>query len=183
MQIEVSLSAKTLEKRLFTEHQFNKAGTLERLYIHLIDPGRFKLKRDEEDELIRIKASWEIVRDELSRRVAIDRIREELGLSVTAAAHLYWQATELYGRMFNANPDPAHTKAVLREKMILLGRQAEDNEDYEEARKCYEFVAKMDGVERPSEDAAGPRFTPKETPMVVFSSNPKALELTSGEEE
>lgn len=169
---------KRLDQRVYSRIQFQRAGRLERLLIHMTEPETHKLKDKEISLLNRLKEVFEIAGDMGSRNDAVNAIMDKMGVRRPAAVNYYEDMSELFGQMLKV--DKRFDRAILREKLYRLYEMAEEALDYAEARQCLAQIAKLEGLNE-KEDA--PKTKAPEIPKPVFTNDPNSLLLETTEEE
>ena len=169
---------KRLERRVYSRIQFQRAGRLERLLIHMTEPETHKLSDKETRLLHRLQEVYPLISDSGSRADSIDAIMKEFGCTRAHAATLYEDASELFGQMLQV--DKRFDRAVLREQLYKLYEMAEAANDFAEARQCLAQIIKLEGL---NEKEEGPKIKAPEIPKPVFTNDPKALLSASTEEE
>lgn len=169
---------KRLERRVYSRIQFQRAGRLERLLIHMTEPETHKLQPKEQQLLTRLQEVYPLISDTGSRGDAIDNIIKEFHIGRSGASRLYEDCSELFGQMLQV--DKRFDRSILREKLYKLYEMAEAASDFAEARQCLALIAKLDGL---NEKESAPKSKAPEIPTPLFTNDPKALLSASSEEE
>ena len=165
-----------MQVRHYTQGDFDRAGRLDRLYIHMLHP-QFHLHAEEDKLLGKLRRVFELTGDLISRKDAVEAIVNDFDCSTQAAVGFYHEASELFGRMLQVNKK--YDRAIIREKLAKLAKRAEEAEDNEEARKCYEAIIKLDGLENKDDETEPP--SEAEPATIIFTNAKKALEITEAE--
>lgn len=168
MSIELS------KVRVFTDAIFKKASTIERMYIHLMEPERFILNHTEQVRLQDLKSCFGLVNDQISAADQITLIQELIpGIDSWENANKLLREMEmLFGVVITRNRD--YTRTLYINKLRELASKAESEGDISESRRCIIAAAKLDQLDLPEEEKFDPRNN--KIPAVQFTTDTKALD-------
>ena len=157
--------------RVYTQADFDNAqGIVERVIIHLDQPRKFLLTESERRHFERLRVVFGIMLQCNTQRERIRRIGAVIPVSERSAARYMAEAKELFVDMVRVDRD--FERHFLKEKLYGLAKRAEDDGNYEIAMKCLEKVIKLEGYDR---EGSGIKPGDIELPVLIFTSNPKAL--------
>lgn len=156
------------KSEIFTREDFDQADNIGKLYLHLMDPDRFEINNAQADHLEKIEKVWAIMSRKMNTLKRVNLIKEVLAVTHRQAYIYIDEATWLFGDILKTNADAE--LAMLKEKYYQLASKAENDGDFETARKCYESAEKV--IQKIQDAMPGKKRVFTE---IVFTSNPKAL--------
>lgn len=164
-----------LDKRIYTEREWQAADGLDRLYIHLMEPDRWILNDQEDEMLERLREVWAIVCKKSTQRERIKLISEQILVSERTVVKYIQDATHLFGDILKVDMDLE--LALAHERYMKLYKKALDAKDFDTARRCQDSAT----VILEKIESRQPR-TAKVYAALVFTSDPAALSARNAEE-
>lgn len=167
------MSKKRSQVRIYSQNDFRAANRIERIHIHLMFPDDFHLKESEIVHLERCRGAFAVMSDHFDQATRISRIRaiDPDHISIYIACKLMNDAKELFGDIIKVNKK--FDRMILREKLIALAKQAEDDKDFAEARRNYMAVMKLDQLHRDDQNVVDPADL--QLPDITFTSDISAI--------
>lgn len=164
------MSKELSQKRVFSEVDFKNADRIDRMYIYLLDKGRFELNLTDRTYLSILKRAYAILCEGKPRRETVKLIAYLEDEAETNVYRIIRDAQNLYARFEDV--DRRIQRGILREKLELLAQKAEEKDDLFQARLCYEALSRLDGLNRVDDEKPKKTELPK---VVIFTNNPQAL--------
>jgi len=160
------------KKQIFTLEDWKQANQLERIFISIVEPKKFDLNHVDEEKFKSLRKVWGILGQTMNKARQIDLIMDRCGVDERLAYKLSKEAEEIFGRL--SEVDEWIENQGLKQRLFLLADKAEEDGDYETARKCLESARMI--LDKQNEKK------PRETRVfaqVVFIDDPKAITSTT----
>lgn len=164
------------KSRLFSQQEFDSADRIGKIFISLVQPGKFVLNDRDETYLERLRQVWAIMVEQNTQRDRIKLISEAVQINERSVRDLMRDAQYLFGDILQV--DSEFEKALLAERLWILHDKARDDGDYETAGKMLERIIKLKGYDR---EDGGIKREDLVLPEITFTNNPKALTGSTGE--
>lgn len=164
------------KSRLFSQEEFDLADRIGKIFISLVQPGKFTLSDRDETYLDRLRQVWAIMVEQNVQRDRIKLISEAVEINERSVRDLMRDAQYLFGDILQV--DSEFEKAILAERLWILHDKASEAEDYETAGKMLERIIKLKGYDR---EDGGIKREDLNLPEITFTDNPKALTESTGE--
>lgn len=163
-------------RKIYTEREWGAADSLDRLYIHLMEPERWELTHEEDELLDNLRKVWAIVCEKSTQRARVRLISEQIAVSERTVQRYIQQAILLFGDILKVDTDLE--LALAHERYMKLYKLAMKDDDYDTAMKCQCYaLAVLEKI-----DARRPREAKKYT-AITFTSDPSALRARNGDAE
>jgi hypothetical protein len=163
----------TLKKKpIFTKDDWKQANQLERIHIWLVDPRNFELNHTDEEKFKMLRMIWGILGQTMNKQKQVDMIIDRCYVDERMAYRLIKEAEELFGKLSEVDQFIEYT--ALKQRLYLMADQAEQEKDYETARKCLESARQI--LDKQNENK------PREKRVfaqVIFMDDPKAITSSS----
>ena len=156
------------KQRIYTEKEWKDADSLDRLYIHLMEPERWVLNAYEEDKLDILTGVWKIIVKKASPRERIRIITRTYDCTERSAFRYVQDATKLF--METLDVDHELELRLAYHRFMTLHDKAKSDGDYDSAMRSLERAMKvrLDLEERQPQKK-------KVYPVIQFVSDPLAL--------
>lgn len=159
--------------KIMSLNQFKKAGRLDRLYFHMMQPDQLELNSRESEYLEKLKRVFAIMAIELDTGKVVTKV-QNLFPDAGTTRHIYRLINDvknLFGDVIERNK--AFEREVLKAKFIHVAKKASKEKDLETERRCYLNIMRLMGLDE--QDGNG--FNPEdiELPDLHFTDNPKAI--------
>lgn len=176
----------------YTNKDFESADRLSRLRMYMIEPGRFELDEGEWGYYIRLEHAFLLIANELSRTVAIQKIKAVYpDIRHSEAVKTYEDATDLFGDLVDTNrrirkgklierlailADKAFEKAVYTYKEEVNGEVQEfegvDEKWMEMTRRLLRDIAELEAYDKDDPKLDPAKF---QIPKIIITSDPQAF--------
>ena len=157
-------------QRLFTELDFKEADDLGKIYISLMEPGKFPLTPTLEKRLENLRSAWAAMLSEPTQRRRIAKIAESSEVTERTARKIMDDAAYLFGDILFV--DDEFEKAFIYDKLKELAKKAEDDDNYEVAGKLWTQAQKLRGYDK---ETGGLKKGDIQMGDIEFTSDARAL--------
>ena len=123
------------KEKIYTERDWKDADTLDKLYMHLMEPERWDLSYEQQDKLQMLRQVWAIICDKRTQRERIRLIIDSIPIiSERTIGRLMKDAVHLFGDILKTDVDTE--LRLMYDRYIEIGVKAEKDSDYDTARRC-----------------------------------------------
>lgn len=157
--------------RLWASDDFKKADSKDRMYMHMMDPARYRLTEEETQYLNLLKRVFAVISETPIRAEAMRMIEQLEGFShVRSAYRVHQDALDLFANLVHSNIKI--DRAMQVERLHLLIRSAQDQDkDLEFILECEKLLMKVQGTDRPDPE----QLMSTELPPVYLLDDPSLL--------
>lgn len=167
-----SVGAKLTTLRVWDKREFQKATTVDRMYIHLMSPRRYELRHHEQEYLKVLKQAYVIICNNPRKPEALKLIDDSLEFQTDySALKIYRDACDLYGKFSEINVKLERGMQRDRLFALLEKEQDKDNPDSYLILEIEKQLTKVMRIDQPDEEKA----MSTELPPVVFADDPTLL--------
>jgi hypothetical protein len=167
-----TIGSKLSTIRAWDKQEFQKASTVDRMYMHLMSPRRYELRFTERDYLKVLKQAYVIICNNPRKQEALKLIDDSLEHeSDYSNLKIYRDACDLYGKFADINVKLE--RSLQRDRLFLL-RQLEEEKENPDLFLLLEIekqLTKVMRIDQPDEEE--PEST--ELPPIIFSTDPTLL--------
>lgn len=164
-----------IKEKIYTERDWKDADTLDKLYMHLMEPERWELSYDHQDKLQMLRQVWAIICDKRTQRERIRLIIDSFPIiSERSIGRLMKDAVHLFGDILKTDVDTE--LRLMYDRYIEIGVKAEKDSDYDTARRCQDSardillqIESRTPVER------------KQYTAILFTDNPAVIRARNNE--
>lgn len=161
--------------RIYTERDWQAADGLDRLYIHLMEPGRWALMPQEADKLEALRTAWKIICQKSRQRERLLLIAEMCGVTERSAYRYMQDAVALFGETLHIDHDLELHLAY--ERYLSIHEAAKKEEDWDNARRALDSAMTV----RHEIEQRQPKRA-KVYAAIFFTNDPAALRPRNQEE-
>lgn len=155
--------------RIFTFEDWRNANSLDKMYMHMMEPHRWELSKDEMSKLQSLRAVFAIITEHASIKRRSEMISRELGISEVYVKKLIKEAQLLFGDILSI--DTQVEMSLMYERYMFLYEKCKEEGDMDTARRCLDsataLLEKVDGKVKPEK---------KEYAKVVFTNDATVIE-------
>lgn len=163
------------KSRIYTERDWRAADGLDRLYIHLLEPGRWELTMQEEERLDALRTVWKVITQKSRQRERLAVICEMLTVSERTAYKYIQDATALFGETLDI--DHTLELRLAYERYLHIHDLAKKEEDWDNARRALDSAMTV----RHEIEQRQPKRA-KVYAAILFTNDPAALRPRNQEE-
>lgn len=175
------LSKKLTKVSLFSREDFKSAKRIERIYIWMMEPERFRLSDKDMAYFETLKAAFIILSSTLSMRKAVEMIRHTSmkhslngkTISERAAYNVINDVKNLFGDVLKRNKE--FDRMVITERIAEIAERAESDGDDELALSAYKELGKFKMLHK--EESNEINTDDVDLPQLVVGSNPDYLKI------
>ena len=154
--------------RIYTEKEFHDAESIDRIYMHLLEPDRWDLTQTEDDRLAILRKVWTIICEKNTPKARIKLISDQISVTERTVHRYISDAQYLFGDMLKVDMELELNLAYAR--LMKLHDKAYKEGDYETARRCQDnAMIVLEKIE-----ARAPKQA-KVYAGIIWTSDPKAL--------
>lgn len=164
------------KNKIFTEDDWKDANQIDRLYMNILEPDRWKLSMADEQKLELLRETWAIMGKKAAYASRLKLMQQHVDATEGQIAKYFREAQELFGDLLQVNIETELQAAYQR--FMRLYEKAQTAGDFEAARRCQGDALKvLDLLElrKPKQQ--------KQYPNIIFTSDPKALRPRNAEPE
>lgn len=162
-------------KKIYTERDWIAADAMDRLYMHLLEPQRWVLNNAEYERLSRLRVVWSIMCEKSTMRERIALISEQVDVTERTVYRDMQDAKELFGDILKFDVDLELRLAY--ERYMALYQKAQDEKDYDTARRCQDSALAVLAQLEAREPKKGKKYA-----AIVFTNDPAALRARNQDE-
>jgi len=165
-----STPTKRRPSRVFSETEWKEADELGKIYISLIEPGKWPLPPSLVTKLEHLREVWAIMLSEPTQLMRIRKIAETIEMSERTVKRYMEDAIFLFGDIFSV--DDAFEKAFIYDKLKTLAHFAEQDGDYATAGKLWGQAIKLKSYDNPDGSL---KKGDLQLPTVIFTNDAAIL--------
>ncbi len=154
--------------KIFSEQDWKDADQIDRLYMHIMEPGRWELSYRDQDKLDLLRETWAIMGKKATWSSRMKLMLQVVDATEGQIAKFYREAQQLFGDLMTVDIETELSAAYQR--FMKLYEKAKSAGDFEAARRCHgDAIKVLEMMENRKPKQA------RTYAEITFTDNPQAL--------
>lgn len=166
------MSKKLQKLRVFSAKEFKEGTRLDKIYINIINPDRFKLNNTDTVYLDKLRSAFVIYDEEITERGVMLKLK---GIYPDSSdRHLYQvirDCKQLFGNLTDRNIK--FDKMIQRERILRHIGKAQVDGDHKAVAAFEKLLISIDGTDKSVDEGFDPEML--KLPDLIFTEDPKVL--------